>query len=335
MSDKDRRFRTVAVTGGAGYVGSALVPALIQRGYHVRVLDLYLYGDDVLSQVRGPRLVEIKGDIRDLSAVRRAFTEADAVIHLACISNDPSFDLDPRLGKSVNFDAFEPLVATAREVGVQRMIYASSSSVYGIKQEPDVTEDMPLDPLTDYSRFKAECEQILMRYRSKGFEATVIRPSTVCGYARRLRLDLVVNILAAHAFFGHKIKVFGGTQLRPNIHIKDMVETYLELLVQPGSTVDGEVFNAGYQNRSVMDLAEIVRSRVGENIEIEVVATNDQRSYHVSSTKMRKMLGFEPQFTIENAVDDLCQVFRSNALVDPMTNPLYSNIHRMKELSLR
>lgn len=328
------QFKRVLVTGGAGYVGSALVPALLARGYAVNVIDLYLYGTDVFAEHRGPALTEIVGDIRDPEAVAKAMEGCDAVIHLACISNDPSYDLDPALGRSINYDAFRPLVRAAKHAGVKRFIYASSSSVYGVKAERDVHEDLPLEPLTDYSKYKALCEEVLAEEREPGFTTVTVRPSTVCGWSPRLRLDLVVNILAAHAWYNRRIRVFGGDQMRPNIHIADMVGVYLDLLDQPAEAIDGDVFNAGYENRTVNELATLVRETVGGAIEIDVVPTDDNRSYHVSSAKMRRMLGFVPRFTIEDAVRDLCDAFASGKL-RAMNDPLYHNIQRMREANLR
>lgn len=327
-------FEHVLVTGGAGYVGACLVPALLARGYRVTVLDLYLYGDDLFAEHRGPALTEVVGDIRDPQAVAEALEGCDAVIHLACISNDPSYDLDPALGRSINYDAFRPLVRAAKSAGVKRFVYASSSSVYGIKAERDVHEDLPLEPLTDYSKYKALCEEVLAEEREPGFTTVTVRPSTVCGWSKRLRLDLVVNILAAHAWHNKKIRVFGGDQMRPNIHISDMVAVYLDLLEQPAEAIDGDVFNAGYENRTVRELAEVVRSTVGGDIDVEIVPTDDNRSYHVSAEKMRRMLGFTPQFTIEDAVRDLCEAF-SAGKVGAMNDPVYHNIQRMRDANLR
>ena len=224
-------MQQVLVTGGAGYVGAVLVPKLLQAGYQVKVLDLYIYGTDVLAAVKNhPNLEEIQGDIRDRALLEKVMPGCDAVIHLACISNDPSFELDPDLGRSINYDAFVDLVDVAKDSGVKRFIYASSSSVYGIKETDNVTEDLPLLPLTDYSRYKALCEEVLLSKREPGFVTLVLRPATVCGYSPRQRLDLVVNILTTQAINNGKITVFGGQQKRPNIHIEDMTDLYLKSL---------------------------------------------------------------------------------------------------------
>ena len=181
----------------------------------------------------------------------------------------PSYDLDPELGKSINYDAFRPLVQASKTAGVKRFIYASSSSVYGIKDEPEVTEDLQLEPLTDYSKFKALCEKVLEEERAPGFVTCTIRPSTVCGYARRQRLDVVVNILTNHAVNNGRVRVFGGSQKRPNIHIDDMANLYIYLLDQEDVKIDGGVFNAGYENHTLMELAEIVRKVVGGDLPID------------------------------------------------------------------
>ena len=326
----------VLVTGGAGYVGSALVPKLLARGHKVTVLDLFLYGEDVLeSSINHPNFRMVKGDLRDINVIEDALKDCDAVIHLACISNDPSYDLDPTLGKSINYDAFRPLVQSSRSAGVSRFIYASSSSVYGIKDEPEVTEDLSLEPLTDYSKFKALCEEVLEEERQPGFVTCTIRPSTVCGYAPRQRLDVIVNILTNHAVNNGRIRVFGGSQKRPNIHIDDMADLYVFLLDQPDGNIDGKIFNAGYENHTVMQLAEMVKAAVGGDLAIDIEPTNDLRSYHVSSEKMRRELGFEPTHSIEDAVTGLVDAFKDGRLPNSMDDPKYFNINLMKQTDMK
>ncbi|MBI5569124.1 MAG: SDR family oxidoreductase [Desulfomonile tiedjei] len=330
MSD----LHTILVTGGAGYVGSALVPKLIAQGYKVKVIDLYMYGEDVLMPANG-RLVEIKGDIRDKALLERELKGVDAVIHLACISNDPSYELDPDLGRSINYDAFIPLVEIAKACGVKRFIYASSSSVYGIKTEPQVTEDLTLEPLTDYSLYKAKCEDVLLAAATDDFVVTVIRPSTVCGYSPRLRLDLTVNILTNHAVNRGTITVFGGEQKRPNLHIEDMTDLYVMLLKQPSQTIQKQIFNAGYQNCTVREIAEIVARTLDGNVSIQVTPSNDNRSYHVCSDKIKREIGFVPKHSIEEAVLDLYKAFQAGKIPDAMDDIRYYNIKTMQTIRLK
>ena len=326
----------VLVTGGAGYVGAVLVPKLLAAGHKVTVLDLYLYGDDVLAAVKDdPGLREIKGDLRDPETVADALQGVDAVIHLACISNDPSFELDPNLGKSINYDCFRPLVRASKAGDVKRFIYASSSSVYGIKDAPNVTEDLSLEPLTDYSRFKMLCEEILEEEREPGFCTLTIRPATVCGYSPRQRLDVIVNILTNHAVHNRKIKVFGGEQLRPNLHIEDMTDLYLLTLQLEDAKIDGKIFNAGYENHKVSDIADTVRRQIGDDVAVEVVPTDDNRSYHVSSEKIAKELGFTPKHTIEEAVRDVAAAMQDGRLPNAMKDPRYFNIATMQDVELK
>jgi nucleoside-diphosphate-sugar epimerase len=325
----------VLITGGAGYVGSKLVPALLADGWAVNVLDLYLYGD-VFTALNGPAgLTEIKGDLRDPDAVARAVAGCDAVIHLACISNDPSFELDPDLGKSINFDCFRPLVRAAKDAGVKRFVYASSSSVYGIQDVPDVNETLPLLPLTDYSKFKALCEEVLHEERAPGFTTLILRPATVCGYAPRLRLDLTVNILTNHAINRGTIRVFGGGQKRPNIHIDDMVDLYRKVLELPEQQIDGKVFNAGYENQTVMDIARIVAETIGNGVAINVEPTDDHRSYHISSALIANELGFTAKRTIGDAVRDLSAAFTAGRVPNSMDDPKYYNIKTMQIVGLK
>lgn len=326
----------VLVTGGAGYVGAVLIPKLLQAGYRVKVIDLYIYGDDVLSAVKDhPNLEEIKGDIRDRALLEKVIPGCDAVIHLACISNDPSFELNPDLGKSINYDAFLDLVEVSKNSRVKRFIYASSSSVYGIKETENVTEDLPLLPLTDYSKYKALCEEVLLAKREPGFVTLILRPATVCGYSPRLRLDLTVNILTNHAINNGKITVFGGQQKRPNIHIEDMTDLYIQSLQWPDEAIDGKIFNAGYENHKVTEIAEMVRNVVGEQVDIVTTPTDDNRSYHISSEKIKRELGFTPKHTIEDAVKDLTEAFQAGKVADSMSDIRYYNIKTMQHINLK
>ena len=250
-------MKKIFITGGGGYVGSALTDYLIEKGYYVTAFDLFIYGKDVFNSTKNLNIIE--GDIRNIDLVKKYLKDHDMVIHLACISNDPSFELNPKLGKSINLEAFEPLVKASKDAGIKRFIYASSSSVYGIKEVKNVHENMKLEPITDYSKFKMECENILNRYNNKDFITTTIRPATVCGYSKRQRLDVIVNILSNIGFHKREITIFGGDQLRPNIHIKDMIRAYHVIMEADPELINGEVFNAGWENKSVKNIAFTVK----------------------------------------------------------------------------
>jgi nucleoside-diphosphate-sugar epimerase len=330
-------FQSIFVTGGSGYIGSALVPSLLDAGYRVTVFDILYYGDDFLPK-DDPRLTVVKGDIRDTAALSAAMRGHDAFVSLACISNDASFELDEQLSTSVNLDAFEPMVLAAKAVGIKRFVYASSSSVYGVSDEPDVTEEHPLVPLTLYNKYKGMCEPILLRHAADDFTGVIFRPATVCGYAPRVRLDLSVNILTNHAVTNNRITVFGGDQLRPNLHVLDYVDAVHLLLNAPHEKIHKQIFNVGYQNRSIMDIAQIVRKIVSEEfpnrapIDIVTTPSDDNRSYHINSDKIKRMLGYEPKRTIEDAVRDLCAAFRAGKIPGSMTDDWYFNIRTMKKI---
>jgi nucleoside-diphosphate-sugar epimerase len=332
-------MKRVLVTGGAGYKGCVLVPKLLNQGYEVVVYDLMLFGSAGLPQ--HPRLDVVKGDIRDTKSYAESVKGSDAVIHMACISNDPSFELDPKLSTTINYDCFEPMVKASRDAGVKRFVYVSSSSVYGVSDAAEVTEDHPLVPLTDYSRCKMLCEPILLNYRTENFVPVIMRPATVCGYSPRMRFDLTVNILTNHAINKGLITVFGGAQKRPNVHIDDICELYVKLLEYPEDMVAGQIFNAGYENHMVSQLANMAKDGVekafpGKSpIRIETTSTNDNRSYHVSSKRIAEKLGWTPKRTIDDAISDLCCAFQNGKFPDSMTNDEYVNVKRVKALGLQ
>jgi nucleoside-diphosphate-sugar epimerase len=326
--------KKVLVTGGAGYVGCVLVPKLLSAGYAVTVFDILFYGSAGLPAHHRLRLVE--GDIRDRVAYARAVAGHDSVIHMACISNDPSFELDPSWSQSINFDCFEPLVLESKAAGVRRFIYISSSSVYGVSDAPEVTEEHTLVPLTDYNRYKGLCEPILLQHQSPDFTTLVIRPATVCGYSPRMRFDLSVNILTNHAVNKGIITVFGGEQKRPNVHVEDLAELYVQLLGLPAEQIAGEIFNVNQRNYTIREIAGLVRTVVEQEfpgrppVEIVSSPSNDPRSYHVSARKIAERLGYVPKRTVEDAVRDLCRAFKAGRLPNSLNDDRYINVKTIK-----
>ena len=327
-------FKKIFITGGAGYVGSLLIPSLLEKGYYVTCYDLYLYGD-VLKE--HPRLTQIKGDIRNKDKLMWASAGSDAFIHLACISNDPSFDLDPSLGKSINFDAFKNVIDSCKEGNIKRLIVASSTSQYGIKPlSMEVTEDAEADPITDYAKYKIECERLLQNTETGNLEYVFVRPATLCGYAPRLRLDLSVNILTINALINKKITIFGGDQMRPALNIKDMVRFYELMLTAPKEKIHNQAFNIAYQNLTIRQIAEMVKNTIrNQEIVFEVTPTEDIRSYHINCDKIKNTLGFECKYSLSEATTSLMEAFEKGLIKDGLNNPFYYNIKRMKEVQLK
>jgi nucleoside-diphosphate-sugar epimerase len=322
----------VLVTGGAGYIGCVLVPRLLQLGHEVLVYDRDFFGYAPLQTFVGhPNLVVVEGDVRDQPAFEATLKSfgPDIVIHLAAMSNDPSSNVDPELTKSVNMDATAIVMKSSKEAGVRRFLYASSASVYGIKEETDVTEDLSLHPITLYAKYKRDGELVLNDLCDNDFCGASVRAATVCGYSPRLRLDLTVNILTSHALENGVIKVFGGTQMRPNIHIEDLADFYVTLCGADADIIRGEAFNVTYENASVMQLAERIRERVSDDVEIEVVPTDDLRSYHLSGEKADRLLEWTPARTVSDAVDDLVEAWRNEQVPD-WTSDVYRNVKHLQ-----
>ena len=331
-------FEKVLITGGAGYVGHVLVPRLLTRGYKVTVYDRLLFGARLPND---SNLRIIQGDIRDTEKFAAAAQAHDAVLHLACVSNDASFELDENISRTINYDCFDPLVLAAKNAGIKRFIYASSSSVYGVSNAADVTEEHPLVPLTPYNKYKGLCELLLWKYNSDDFTTTAIRPATICGYSPRTRLDLSVNILTNNAVNKGVITVFGGTQMRPNLHIEDMIDAYELMLEAPHEKIHRQTFNIGFKNHSIAELALKVKAVVEQEclstktIKIETKRSDDVRSYHVNSDKVSRILGFKPKRTVEDAVRDLVHAFKNNLLPNSIEDDWYYNVRTMKKIGMQ
>jgi len=333
-------FKKIFITGGAGYVGTCLVPHLLSKNYEVTVFDIMYYTDKYLPK-ENKNLKIIKGDIRDEKKLYESCKNHDVFINLACISNDTSFALDEMLSTSINLDAFEPMVIAAKKAGIKRFIYASSSSVYGISDQKDVKEDHPLVPLTLYNKYKGMCEPRLLNQTDKNFEGVIFRPATVCGYAPRQRFDLSVNILTNFAVNKGFVKVFGGDQLRPNLHVADYSDAVELLVKSPSEKIKNEIFNVGYQNLSINKIAKLVKKVVEgkfsekKNIDIIKESSDDNRSYHINSDKIKEKLNFIPKRTIEQAIEDLCEAFRLNKFKNTFSEDIYFNINRMKNINAK
>jgi nucleoside-diphosphate-sugar epimerase len=315
----------ILITGAGGYVGSELVRYLIENtNYKIIAYDLFIYEVNIFFDIDNRNLKIVTGDIRDNNLLNEALKGVDICIHLACISNDPSFDLNPNLGKSINYDCFPSIIRSCKNNGIKRFIYASSSSVYGVSEQSNVEENSKKNPLTDYSKYKLLCEEILLNEINNDFQSIIIRPATVCGFSKRLRLDLVVNIFVSHAYFNKKITIFGGNQLRPNINIRDMIRAYAMLIELDYDNYNGSIYNCGFDNLSLNDISDLVVKNMGEQIEVIHTLTDDNRSYHISSDKIKREINFKPKYDINDAINDLIKNFRH--INNPFKTEKYFNI---------
>lgn len=332
--------KKIFITGGAGYCGSLLVPTLLDLGHQITVYDVMFFTDNFLPK-NNKNLKIIKGDIRESKKIECECKDHDIFINLACISNDASFELDENLSTSINLHAFEPMVLAAKRSGIKRFIYASSSSVYGVSKKKNVTEEHELVPLTLYNKYKGMCEPLLLKHADEKFIGVVFRPATVCGYAPRLRLDLSVNILTNLAISKEKITVFGGDQLRPNLHVKDYCNAVIALINAEDDKINNQIFNVGYQNLSIKKIAQIVKKVVQINfpekkhIEIETTKSDDNRSYHINSEKIKNILNFEPKLTIEDAVNDLCKQFKLGKIKKSLDDDIFYNVRTLKKINAK
>ena len=294
----------VFVTGGCGYKGTVLVPKLLERGCKVQVLDTQWFGNFLPDH---PNLTVKKGDVRDIENIN--FQNVDTIIHLSSVANDPCGDLDPKLTWEISALATMQLADKAMRQGVEQFIFASSGSVYGIKDEDQVTEDLELKPISEYNKTKMVSERVLLSYQDE-MTVQVIRPATVCGISPRMRLDVAVNLLTMQALEKGKITVFGGNQARPNIHMEDITDVYLHFMDHPAHT---GVFNAGFENITILDIAKLITKYIP--VEIDVTESNDPRSYRINSDKLLAT-GFVPKKTVEHAVQEIIESYRSGFLKD-------------------
>lgn len=309
----------ILVTGGCGYKGHVLVPKLLNHGHQVIAFDIQWFGNFLQPH---PDLQVIQGDVRHISTV--PLEGVDCIIHLSSIANDPCGDLDPKLTWEVSALATMQLADKARRLGIKRFIYASSGSVYGVKEEAQVTEDLELDPISEYNKTKMVAERVLLSY-ANDMVVQMVRPATVCGYSPRMRLDVSVNMLTMQALTRGRITVFGGDQTRPNIHIDDITDVYLHLLDHPEVT---GVYNAGFENISILDIAKLVTRHVPADIIVS--ASNDPRSYRVNSDKLLAT-GFTPKKSVEHAILELIEKYRAGELKD---EERFSNLKWMQKTVL-
>lgn len=311
----------IMITGGCGYIGTALTRKLIDKDFTLVVIDTQWFGNYLQSN----KNLEIKKkDIRNLEF--SDFKNVTTVIHLANIANDPAVELNQSLSWEVNVLATQQISDLAMRAGVENFIYASSGSVYGIKKEDNVTEDLQLMPISTYNKTKMVAERILLSHQDK-MKIYCIRPATVCGYSSRMRLDLTVNMLTMQALKDKKITVFGGSQIRPNIHIQDMVNVYLHFLYN--LNLPSGCYNAGFENLSVLDIAKKIQKKISS--EIIISESNDLRSYHLDSSRLISS-GFNAQYKVDNAIDEIFQKFNRGILKDDES---YYTVNWMKKLNIQ
>ena len=324
-------MNNILITGGSGYVGTRLIYKLLKEtNYNIVNYDISLFGDEHLP--KHERFNYCKDDITDPNKFDNALKNhnIDTVLHLACISNDPTYELNSGISKKINFDCFEDLVKISKKNKVKKFIYASTCSVYGVSDTPNVTEENELKPITDYNKYKALCEPLLKKHLDNDFVGIIIRPATVCGFSEKMRFDLTVNILTNYAYNKGFIKVFGGKQSRPNLHIEDMCELYKILIQNDIKKFNGEIFNVGTENLQIIEIANKVKSIIEtkynkKDIKINIEKSSDIRSYMINSDKIKKLLGFNFKKSVDDAIIDLCNAFDNQLIMDSFSDQ-WSNI---------
>lgn len=323
-------MKRILVTGGAGYIGSVLTKKLVEAGYEVVVLDALIYTDAGVKALQDhPRFNLVRGDIRDLNLLKTSLAGVDCVIHLAALANDPSAALDPRLTREVNRDIYPALLGAAAESCVQRFLNMSSISVYGVADDDNLTEDDPINPLTEYAVCKAASEAIVRDYNRDSFTTVSLRGGTVCGWSPRMRFDLCTNTLTAYAVVNKKLAVWGGAQKRPQIHISDITDFLVDLIAIDAKKIGGKIFNAAGHNTSISEVAETIRAVMNGAVELEDgPPRKDERSYHVSSEKISRELSLKPQLGIKEAVVEIIDAHQRGLWSDP-DDSLYHNVKRI------
>jgi len=295
----------ILITGGCGYVGTVLTKTLLKDGHNITVIDTQWFGNHLNEH---PKLINIKGDIRNIDSIN--LKDIDTILHLANIANDPAVELNPTLSWEVNVLAAQQLADKAIRNGVKHFVYASSGSVYGVKDEPQVREELTLVPISVYNKTKMVAERVLLSYKDK-MQVHCIRPATVCGMSPRMRLDVSVNMLTFQALKNNKITVFGGDQTRPNIHMKDMVRVYQHFV--NNSNIESGCYNAGFENISILQIAEMVKNRLGADIIVS--ESNDPRSYRQNSDKLLNT-GFKQEFGVDYAINEIIEAYNKKELIE-------------------
>lgn len=332
--------KKILIFGGSGYVGSKLIFSLLKKNFIVINYDRNLFGSKHLP-FDNKRFYQTNGDVRDYKKI--SFTikkeKPDTVIHLACISNDPGFLLNKKLSKEVNYDSFKKLMKISKNTSINKFIFASTCSVYGVSKIKNVTENHPLKPITLYNKYKVDCEKIFLNSLDEKFRGCIIRPATACGLSPKMRFDLTVNILTNYAFKKGFIKVFGGKQKRPNVHIDDMVRVYTDLCENNLSKINKEIFNVGFENLSINQIAKKVKFEVERILkkEIKIIKekSNDIRSYHVNSDKIKRILNFKPKKEVSDAIKEICITFKNKKLSDSFSNINYFNVKKLKKINFK
>ena len=311
----------IIITGGCGYKGSYLIPLLLNAGHEIISIDTQWFGNYLINH---KNLQNLKIDVRDIDKI--PMDGVDAIIHLANIANDPAVELNPTLSWEVNVLAGQQLIEKAKRNNVSHFMFASSGSVYGVKDEPKVTEDLELVPISVYNKTKMVAERVFLSYKDV-MKVHCIRPATVCGFSPRMRLDVSVNMFTYQALKNGRMTVFGGDQTRPNIHIKDIANVYKHFIDNPD--IPSGCYNAGFENITIKKIAEMVSEIIPS--EIQITESNDPRSYRQDSSKLLDT-GFIPQFSVLDAIKDIAEAYSKKEL--PEGENCYT-VKWMKKISLK